>query len=172
MATKLLRRSFYRPHARVLYTGVLTDLNTGEVTTPQSRTKQEFVEQCDINNILKQFKQTGMVSHMSAKAAQGAYTDLPDPIEFQDSLNIVLQAETAFDSLPSKVRSRFHNNPEEFLAFMADPENQDEAIKLGLATDTRQAQADENGGGDKTPPGPPVAAASPPSGGEGGKPPS
>jgi len=44
---------------------------------------------------------------------------------------------TAFATLPSHVRRRFENDPQEFLAFMADPANQDEVIKMGLATDNR-----------------------------------
>lgn len=155
--------TFYRPHKRVTYSGRLTDLNTGEQILPEVRVKQSFVAECDINNILKQFKVTGMVRHMSAKAAQGAYVNLPEAADFQESLNIVIEGQKAFATLPSLVRERFQNDPEQFLAFMADPKNQDEAIKLGLATDKRPpARADENGGGDRNPPAPPAAAAAAP----------
>lgn len=158
-----LRFGFYRPHKRVQYTGTLVNHKTGEVYTPPARTKQQFVEQCDINTIVKQFTKTGQFSHISANLAKGTYADLPDPIEFQDSMNLVIQAENAFASLPSKVRSRFGNDPAEFLAFMSDPDNQDEAIKLGLATDNRPPP-EPAPGPEKSPPGP--------TGGEGGKPPS
>lgn len=135
--------SFYRPHDRrkTAYTGELVDHKTGELFSPPSRTKQSFAAECDINNILVQFKQTGVFRHISAKAAQGSYQDLPDPIDFQESLELVLAAERSFETLPSKVRERFQNNPGEFLKFMADPANQDEAIKLGLATDSRPQDA-------------------------------
>lgn len=130
---------FYRPHNRsdTWYTGELVDENTGEVSTPPSMTKQSFVEQCDINNILKQFKASGMLTHINQQAAQGRYLDLPDDLDYQNALNIVLEAENSFASLPSKVRDRFHNDPAEFLQWFQDPDNQDEAIKLGLATDNR-----------------------------------
>lgn len=131
--------TFYRPHKRVPYLGKLEDLNTGELVTPATRTKQSFIAECDINNILKQFKATGMVRHMSAKAAQGAYMDLPEAQDFQEALNTVLEGQKAFATLPALVRERFNNDPEEFLKFMNDPKNQDEAIKLGLAKDTRPA---------------------------------
>lgn len=124
-------RSFFVPHKRVQYTGELVD-KLGVVYKPESRTKQSFVAECDINNILKQYKLSGMVTHISAKAAQGAYTDLPDPIEFQESLNIVAQAENAFATLPSKVRERFGNDPERFLMFTSDPANAKEMADLGL----------------------------------------
>ena len=37
-----------------------------------------------------------------------------------------------FDNLPSDVRNRFNNNPAQLLDFVADPENKEEAIELGL----------------------------------------
>lgn len=126
------RWSFYRPHKRVQFTGEVQDPKTGELVKLPSMTKQEFVKECDINNILKQYKATGMISHLSARAAQGAYIDLPDSMDFQESLQIVRDAETAFASLPSKLRERFGNNPAEFLMFCADPANAKEMAELGL----------------------------------------
>lgn len=148
--------SFYRPHKRVQYTGDVINPVTGEITHPPSRTKQSFVAQCDINNIIKQFRQTGQIAHMSARALQGTYEDLPDPMDFQDALNIVLDSEAAFATLPSQVRARFGNDPNEFLSFMANPANQDEIIKMGLATDKRPPP----------PPPTPPSPSSTPSGGQ------
>lgn len=159
---------FHRKHDRkkTQYTGELTNPVTGEVTKPPSRTKRAHLAECDINNILKQFRATGQITHMRANAARGMYTELPDPIEFQEALNVVLESERSFASLPSQVRSRFHNDPQEFLEFMSDPVNQDEAIKLGLAVDKRQPQAQAAGGGLKPPEKPstetPAPAATPP----------
>lgn len=150
--------SFYVPHARVSYTGDVVDPITGEVTHPPSMTKQSFVAECDINNIIKHFRQTGQIQHMSAKAALGTYEDLPDPVDFQTAINIVLEAEQSFATLPSHVRARFGNDPESFLAFMADPANQDEILKLGLATDKRPP-----------PPPPPTIPPSPPPNPSGGE---
>jgi len=158
--TKITIRTFYRPHKRVQYTGQLVNHKTGEVFTPPARTKQQFLEQCDINNIVKQYSKTGQFTHLSANLAKGTYSDLPDPIEFQDSMNLVIQAEGAFATLPAKVRNRFGNDPAEFLAFMGDPANVEEIVKMGLAVER--------------PPETPPAANNPPpepTGGAGGKPP-
>lgn len=143
--------SFYRPHARVTAPTTEIDYWTGEVKIPERRVKQSFVAECDINTIIKQFSVTGQITHMSANAKNGAYMDLPDDLDFQTSMNIIREGEAAFASLPSKVRERFHNNPEEFLGFMADPANQDEAIKLGLAT-KRPVIPVPGDSGDGTPP--------------------
>jgi len=132
-------RSFYVPHDRAAtaYTGELVDEVTGEVYRPPVMVKQSFVAECDINNILKQFKLTGQIQHMSAKAALGSYEDLPEPLDFQEALNTVKDAEQSFATLPSQIRDRFGNDPGNFLDFMSNPNNQDEIIKLGLATDSR-----------------------------------
>lgn len=127
---------FYRPHDRsaTWYTGEVEDPVTGEIFKPESRTKQSFLEQCDINTILKQYQRTGMLNHVNARASEGAYTDLPDEVDFQEALHTVQRAEDSFATLPSKLRARFNNDPGEFMAFMSDPQNAAEAVELGLAT--------------------------------------
>lgn len=153
-----LTYSFYRPHKRVQFTGEVLDLKTGELVKLPSMTKQSFKDECDINNILKQYKQTGIVSHINERAAQGMYADLPDPTDFQESLNIVQDAQTAFASLPSKVRTRFNNNPAQFLEFCADPRNAKEMAELGLTTPAQIPSSPEappqKPPGELTPPGP------------------
>lgn len=124
---------FYRLHKSVDHDGSITDPVTGEVSHPPSLTKQSFRDQCDINNILKQYKVTGQIQHISANAARGVYDDLPSDLDFQDALNLVLEAEKSFATLPSRVRARFSNDPQEFLAFSADPANAGELVELGLA---------------------------------------
>lgn len=148
----------YRPHKRVTFNNTTLDLKTGELVETPSMTKQSFVKECDINNIIKQYSTTGVLKHISARAEQGMYIDLPDEVDFQTSIEIVRAAQDAFASLPSSVRSRFENDPGQFLDFMSNPKNQEEMIKLGLATDNRPPKEPET---------PPAAQ----SGGAGGNPP-
>lgn len=124
---------FYRPHHDPGFDNV--DPATGEVMP--SMTRQSEMANCDIHNILKQFSQIGFEQLVRENAAKGQYADLTDLPDYQDALNTVLAADAAFAALPSQVRDRFHNDPSRFVEFLADPANQDEAIRLGLATDTR-----------------------------------
>jgi len=158
------RFSFYRPHSRALtaYTGTLVNPLTGEVTSPPSRTKQEFKDQCDINNIIKSFKLTGQIQHINAKAQQGRFEDLPDELDFQQSQNTIRQASLAFESLPARLRDRFGNDPTAFLAFLADPANKDEATRLGLIKKTETPPAPDTGGGKQPPAAPPAEQVSAP----------
>lgn len=151
--TKTKLRSAYVPHERVTFDGLLLNHKTGEFFKPVTRVKQSHVAECDINNILKDYSKTGQLKHISAKAAIGAYRDLPDDVDFQAAQNIVAKANEAFATLPSKVRDRFQNDPQEFLEFMADPENHLEAVRLGLMTRSEVPPPAESGGaGGKIPP--------------------
>lgn len=142
--------------------GEIINKKTGEVTPMPSRTKQEFRDECDINNLLKQYRPHDIAMRLAMGVRGGQYMDLPEPQDFQESSNIVIQARDAFMTLPSKVRERFGNNPEQFLKFMADPDNVDEAVRLGLAIKKpEEAKADANGAGDKPPPSPPAPPAPP-----------
>lgn len=127
------KTGFYRPHKKVTQDNLYLDPKTGELTEMPSMTKQSFRDQCDINNILKQYKTTGMIAHMRQQASQGRYMDLPDPIDFQESMNIVIEAEASFASLPSGIRNRFGNDPMAFLEFIHDPKNSEEVYAMGLA---------------------------------------
>ncbi|UDN67501.1 internal scaffolding protein [robinz microvirus RP_34] len=119
--------TFYRPHPRVSF-----DNKDPKGKPYPSMTKQEFKGECDINNIIKAYSQTGMINHIAANAQQGRYEDLPDQHDFQDAMALVQGAEASFMSLPSKVRDRFGNEPSRFLEFVSDPANATEMHQLGL----------------------------------------
>lgn len=157
MAEKLpVYVGWYQPHASYDWTGEVLDPKTGELVKEESMTKQSFKDECDVNNILRQYSPVALAQLMSERAAQGQFADLPSGFEFQDALNLVVEGRQAFESLPSKIRERFSNDPARFLAFMADPENQDEAIKLGLAT-RRPEPAPQEPQAPSTPPAAPSA---------------
>jgi len=95
-----------------------------------SLTHQCFKDECDISNIMKRYTQTGLFEHMSSVRAQyGDFSNIPD---YQSALNVVIEANEAFNSLDAKVRARFDNDPGQFLSFCENPENRNEMISLGL----------------------------------------
>jgi len=131
------RYSFYRPHKRVVFKNERVNLATGEIIVEESRTKQSFIEECDLNNILRQFKPHELKEIMARNVALGVFENLPDQIDYQGALNLVMEGSKAFSALDSGLRARFENDPAQFMEFMSDPKNQEEAIKLGLAKDNR-----------------------------------
>lgn len=96
-----------------------------------SLTKQSFKKDCDIHVILAQFDRGGMVSHLNRYPA--GYADVSALGDFRDSMNVVLEAEKMFATVPSKVRARFGNDPGAFLDFVSNPDNLPEMVELGLA---------------------------------------
>lgn len=102
-------------------------------TTGKSRTHQSMSPECDINSIMKKYERTGILEHRNT--FEGQYGDFTDaPSDYHESMNSVIAANEMFDTLPAKVRRRFHNDPGAFIDFVGNPDNQDEMIKLGLAT--------------------------------------
>lgn len=95
-----------------------------------SRTRQEFKDDCDINNILKQFRRSGMITHRNEyKGQYGEFLAM----DFHEAMNFVLETEEMFMTVPAQIRSRFNNDPAEFVDFVTNPQNQEEIYSMGLA---------------------------------------
>lgn len=95
-----------------------------------SLTQQHFESESNINNIMKKYHATGMITHLNRN--KGVYADISTLGDYQNSLQTVIDAQNAFMTLPSSVRKKFSNNPQELINFLADSKNKDEAISLGL----------------------------------------
>lgn len=96
-------------------------------------TQQNFKEECDINNIMRRFEKTGELPNMIRQ--NPVYGDFSDVPTFTEAMNTVIRANEQFDALSSKIRAQFNNDPAEFLAFVHDPKNNEELVKMGLATE-------------------------------------
>lgn len=108
---------------------IASDL-TGLKCLDPSLTQQQFKEESDINTIVDRFMKSGV---LPTPINMPQFIDYEGVFDFQTAMNTVRQADENFMRLDAKVRSRFNNSPQEFLEFFADPENVDEAIRLGLA---------------------------------------
>lgn len=98
--------------------------------TEPTLTQQNFKEQCDINRIVKQYAQTGVVN---------GNTNMPLPDEFigitdyHTAMNLIKRSESAFMALEPHIRERFANNPANFVDFVTNSDNIDELRSMGLA---------------------------------------
>lgn len=95
-----------------------------------SRTKQQFKEQSDINNILKRYQATGILDHVSK--FQPVYADVADYGDLTHAFEIVNNASEAFNALPSELRFELDNDPRKLVEFIKDPNNAERCIKYGL----------------------------------------
>ena len=91
--------------------------------------QQHFKDECDINNILRQFNITGLLPENSLSPRYGDFTGISD---YHSALNAVIAAEDEFMALPADLRARFDNDPANLIDFLDQESNKDEAISLGL----------------------------------------
>lgn len=133
-------RTAYGPRLRVPF-----------ATSGESRTKQSFKDECDINVIMRRYQQTGVLDHLAAGGPR--YLDVTG-LEYQSAMELVAAARTQFEELPSAVRAHFDNDPAAFLEYMEDPDPA-ELAELGLLTpEAVQRRKAEAEGGGATPPAP------------------
>jgi len=98
----------------------------------ESRTRQEFKAESDINTIIERF---GIGENPIAAQKWVTNLDIADaPSNYQDVMNQLNEARDQFMSLPARVRTRFENDPHRFVEFVSDPRNQEEMVFMGLAT--------------------------------------
>lgn len=96
-----------------------------------SRTQQHFKEEADINNIMRRYAKTGILTdpaHVSNRKPSFAdFTMQPAYQEMQNQIAFVVQE---FEKLPADQRLQFGNSPENYLAYIT--EDKERAIKEGL----------------------------------------
>lgn len=120
-----------------------------------SLTQQHHKELVDVNNIIKRYRVTG---ELPTVKKQGRYVDLSGITDYHSAMNTVLAAQDSFMSLPSEIRKKFSNDPQELIAYLQNPQNNEEAIKLGLkipkqeTTKTKTETHSENQKQNTTPP--------------------
>lgn len=95
-----------------------------------SRTMQSFKQECDINNILKNYTKTGFLPHINKN--QPNYFDVPSNIDYQIALNTIMDAEQRFAALPASVRDQYKNDPGQLIAALQDPAQHDKLRELGV----------------------------------------
>lgn len=96
----------------------------------ESRTVQSFKNECDINTILGRYLATGELPNINELPPQ--YLDVSE-MDFQAHQNVIADAMSLFNSLPSNIRTRFENDAGKFMGFIHDPKNRQELTEMGLA---------------------------------------
>ena len=92
-------------------------------------TRQEFREECQIDNIIEKYTKTGVLDHVNRYEAQYGEATSHD---YKSALDLIISSQDMFDDLPAQVRAEFNNDPAAFLDFVSDPENVDKFEEVGL----------------------------------------
>jgi phage internal scaffolding protein len=114
---------------RTLY---MPTLDVGvDCSVEPSLTRQDDLAGCDINVIMAPYERVSLAD-MAVDLAPSVFVDLASAPDFRQAADMIAHANEAFAALPASLRKRFSNDPSDFLAFMEDPSNTDESIRLGL----------------------------------------
>lgn len=96
----------------------------------KTRTRQSEKDETDINRILGKFRKDGFIKHTTLM--RPVYGDFSTALEYIEAVNQIQEAQEIFDALPARVRARVENDPGKLIAFVNDPENEEELRELGL----------------------------------------
>ncbi len=126
-------RKFIELNKNKLPEGYYRDKKTNQlrmkrVFSGKSLTQQHNKEAADINNILKKHKFQPIKQPEYTDDNYGDFSNVPN---YQDSLQIVIDADTAYAQLPANIRKEMRD-PRGMIQFCEDPRNYDKALELGL----------------------------------------
>lgn len=110
---------------------------TATVNLEPSMTKECFAVDADLNVLVQRFGITGVPVTPLDPSQFGDYSDAPD---LRGALEIMRDAEDAFNNLPARVRRRFDNSAADLWDFLQNPENMAEAEELGIVVRAETAQ--------------------------------
>ncbi len=111
------------------YDTELASYESGLTCDDESLAIQSAEEESNINTIVRRFGLTGELPSDVAIPRSGDFTGAPD---FHTAMNLVRQAQEEFLRVPAHIRARFGNDPGNFIAFVEDDSNREEAARLGL----------------------------------------
>lgn len=106
-----------------------------------SLTQQHFKDECDINNIVATYQETGVMPQGNREPLFGDFAGIPS--SFMESQALFKEAQDKFYNLPSGLRKMLDNSPQKLLEFMSNPANVDACVEYGLFNKP-QEKASEN----------------------------
>lgn len=111
-------------------------LRATTINGTETKTDQSFKEMQNVNNIMKKYRAVGINYNNMPNAAKGVYGDFSDVKDYRTAMQASLDVQHAFMQLPSDIRKRFQNDPQELAEFLNDPKNHEEAKRIGLLKET------------------------------------
>lgn len=96
-----------------------------------SMTDSQYKEECDINAVVDRALRGNVPGYLDR--GKGSFGDVSQYTDFRQMMDVVDSGTRAFMEVPSAIRARFGNDPRAFYAFVCDPANHDECVRLGLA---------------------------------------
>lgn len=96
----------------------------------KSLTQQHLRDSNNIRHIMERSTRLGIRGQLPTEGM--FYGDFTNVGTYHQNLNKIIEAQEAFMTLPSRVRSRFENDPGKLIDFLNDEKNIQEAVELGI----------------------------------------
>lgn len=95
-----------------------------------TKTQQQFAEEVDINTIVERF---GLTGELPQNLRVPLTDEFVETMDYQTSLNKIIEADEAFMRMPAAIRADFQNDSAKFVDFVSNPANVEQCRKWGLA---------------------------------------
>lgn len=122
------------------YDNDMVSEQTGLSCPEETLTQQNTAEETDINFIVATFTRTGILPNAQIPPTYGDFSGVSD---YREALELIQEADNAFNSLPAPVRAHFGNNPASYLDFIENGSDLDLAAKLGIIDNMPNLKPDE-----------------------------
>jgi hypothetical protein len=108
------------------------ELRSDTVPVGESLTVQSERDETDVNLIMQKYTKYGILPEV--KNSQPFFSDevIQYYGDYHAHVHKIRAAESYFDSLPSELREYFENSVQNLATWLSNPDNADEAVKLGL----------------------------------------
>ena len=120
------------------YTKFTPPPQVGLEFTEPSMTEQHFKDECDINNIVATYQQTGVLPSGDRQPLFGDFADFPQ--DLMSAQHYFDEAKDRFMQLDANIRKEFGNNPAMLLDFLHCSKLLSPAVGLRAAFQLAQVQ--------------------------------
>lgn len=101
-------------------------------TGDQTKVVQSAKADSDINVIVSRMVRNGGMTISARVPTAGDFSE--QVTDYHTAMNMLRTANDEFMKLSPKIRSKFANDPQRLMDYLADPKNDEESYELGLRT--------------------------------------
>jgi hypothetical protein len=94
-----------------------------------SKTRSEFADDVNINKIVQRAR---LGQFVAGSVRNTFYDDVSEIGDYQSTMERLQELKKEFDKIPSDIRKKFGNNPEDLATWVKDPKNEKQAVEWGL----------------------------------------
>lgn len=111
-------------------------------TDGESKVRQCFKEEVEVTNILKRYRQTGL---LPVNATKPVFADVADFTDYKTALDRVAELKRAARKLPREAREMLAENPQEFAKMISQDTTRENLERIGVLKPEKAEGGPEEG---------------------------